>query len=59
MSECGDGDRRWSVLKAHPFSLDVLKYLSAAVMIYLSLLTLKNQDGGLKNIWKFKLARRS
>ena len=32
-------------LKAHPFSLDVLKYLSAAVMIYLSLLTLKNQDG--------------
>ena len=46
MSECGDGDRYWSVLEAHQFLLDVLKYLSAAVMIYLSLLTLTNQIGG-------------
>ena len=36
------------LLKAHPVLLDVLKYLSAAVMIYLSLLTLKNQAGGSK-----------
>ena len=35
-------------LKAHPVLLDVLKYLSAAVMIYLSLLTLTNQIGGSK-----------
>lgn len=36
------------LLKAHPVLLDVLKYLSAAVMIYLSLLTLKNQAGSSK-----------
>jgi len=30
-------------LKSHPVLLDMLKYSSAAVMIYLSLLTLKNQ----------------
>ena len=35
-------------LKAHPVLLDLLKYLSAAVMIYLSLLTLKNQSGDSK-----------
>ncbi len=32
-------------MKAHPVLLDALKYLSAAIMIYLSLLTLKNQVG--------------
>jgi threonine/homoserine/homoserine lactone efflux protein len=35
-------------LKAHPVFLDALKYLSAIVMIYLSLLTLQNKVGSSK-----------
>ena len=35
-------------LKTQPVLLDVLKYLSGAIMIYLSLCTLKDRAGGLK-----------